>query len=185
MKISFNHNLCFIIHSEKVLLLNRNKAPWMGRWNGVGGKLEGNETPRQAMHREIKEETGLHSLDLHFKGLITWSDVEQTYFGGLYLYLAHLAKQELSSTPIQTDEGILAWKELSWALHPENLGVASSVTSGLCNALTKSGCYAYHSVYRNNDVVAEKIQKISPTSENEVDLGTKYFNEYKEARSGS
>ena len=30
--------------NNKILLLNRNKSPWMGLYNGVGGKLQSGET---------------------------------------------------------------------------------------------------------------------------------------------
>lgn len=29
---------------DKVLLVKRNKNPYKGCWNGIGGKIEGNET---------------------------------------------------------------------------------------------------------------------------------------------
>lgn len=31
--------------NNKILLLNRNKPPWMGLYNGIGGKIQPNETP--------------------------------------------------------------------------------------------------------------------------------------------
>ena len=53
----FKYTLCFIIYQNQVLLLNRNKNPWMGRWNGVGGKINEGEDKFSAIKREIIEET--------------------------------------------------------------------------------------------------------------------------------
>lgn len=53
-------------HNE-VLLIRKNKPECMrGKWNGVGGKIEGDENPLQAMTREGIEETG-HTYDWQFK----------------------------------------------------------------------------------------------------------------------
>jgi 8-oxo-dGTP diphosphatase len=43
---------------KKVLLVRKVKPAWQeGRWNGIGGKIEPDETPRGAMDREWREET--------------------------------------------------------------------------------------------------------------------------------
>lgn len=45
---------------NKVLLIKKNRPEWQAGWlNGVGGKIEGDESPIDAMRREFKEETGL------------------------------------------------------------------------------------------------------------------------------
>ena len=62
--------------NNKVLLLNRNKAPWMGLYNGIGGKLESGETPLESMIREGNEETGLNLLNFKSRGIMRW---EVTY----------------------------------------------------------------------------------------------------------
>ncbi|ACM20769.1 NUDIX hydrolase [Geotalea daltonii FRC-32] len=45
-----------IFHNEKVLLLEHKK---LGTWLGPGGHIEVNESPDEAVSREIMEETGL------------------------------------------------------------------------------------------------------------------------------
>lgn len=45
--------------SNEVLLVRKNKPDWQkGLLNGVGGKIEENESPSSAMIREFKEEVG-------------------------------------------------------------------------------------------------------------------------------
>ena len=48
--------LCFVIKDDEILMINRNKPPFMGLWNAVGGHIEDGETPSQSAIREIKEE---------------------------------------------------------------------------------------------------------------------------------
>jgi 8-oxo-dGTP diphosphatase len=46
---------------SKVLLIKKERPEWQkGRWNGIGGKVEANELPLNAMRRELYEETGLN-----------------------------------------------------------------------------------------------------------------------------
>lgn len=49
-------------HSSRgvVVLINKLRPDWqLGKLNGVGGRIEGNETPTAAMRREFLEECGL------------------------------------------------------------------------------------------------------------------------------
>ena len=46
-------------HNGKVLLVERSKPPWQGRWSLPGGHVEWGETLRDAAVREVLEETGL------------------------------------------------------------------------------------------------------------------------------
>jgi 8-oxo-dGTP diphosphatase len=45
----------------KVLLVERGKEPWKGKWSLPGGSLEFGETVREAARRELKEETGIEA----------------------------------------------------------------------------------------------------------------------------
>jgi len=47
------------IKDGKILLLKRNVEPFKGYWHLVGGHVEENETLREALKREFKEETNL------------------------------------------------------------------------------------------------------------------------------
>lgn len=43
-----------------VALVQKRSPDWQaGKWNAVGGKIEPGETPREAMSREFREETGV------------------------------------------------------------------------------------------------------------------------------
>ena len=66
--------LCYIEKDNQVLMLHRiNKSidPNGGKWIGVGGKLEQNESPDECIIREVYEETGLH-IQPQLRGILTF-----------------------------------------------------------------------------------------------------------------
>lgn len=53
-----------LIDRDRVLLIQRARAPWSGMWSLPGGRLEPGETAEQAAEREILEEVGLRAFAL-------------------------------------------------------------------------------------------------------------------------
>lgn len=50
----------YVKGGDSVLLVCKTRPDWqVGLWNGVGGKVEANESFRDGMAREFKEETGI------------------------------------------------------------------------------------------------------------------------------
>lgn len=47
-----------------------------GKWIGVGGHVESQETPEECLVREVKEETGLTLTSYKFRGLVTFINSE-------------------------------------------------------------------------------------------------------------
>ncbi|WP_284643677.1 NUDIX hydrolase [Paenibacillus silviterrae] len=142
------YNLCFLKKGNQVLMLNRAKAPLLGIWNGVGGKLEPGETPEESMRREIREETGLEAPEtLRFTGTVTW-DVDGSYTGGMYVYVAEVPENTLRQTPLDTEEGILAWKPIDWVCDAENRGVAVHVKFFLPSMLEGGEPMEYRCAFR-------------------------------------
>lgn len=59
---SYVLGLMFNDDASGVVLIRKNKPDWMkGMLNGVGGKIEPDETPIVAMVREFKEEAGVNT----------------------------------------------------------------------------------------------------------------------------
>lgn len=139
-------------------MLNRVKSPWMGIWNGVGGKIEKGEEPKESVLREIMEETGIALQDVEYKGVVTWL-VDGTRTGGMHAFLAEIPEAFEYHTPISTDEGVLDWKNISWILHSENLGLAN-VKYFLPQMLEDSNIYNHQFVYENGNVVDYSAQPI-------------------------
>ena len=71
-----NTTLCYIKNEKnEYLLLHRIKKENdlnEGKWIGVGGKFEADESPEECVLREVKEETGLVLTSWRFRGLVTF-----------------------------------------------------------------------------------------------------------------
>ena len=98
--------LAYIKKDGKYLMLFRNKKKVdinKGKWIGIGGHLEKDESKEQALVREIKEETGLDVLHYVYRGELLF--VNNDFQEIMYLYLVN----EVSGDLIECDEGELAW----------------------------------------------------------------------------
>ena len=106
MNIKKETVLAYIENDNSYLMLLRNKKKHdinANKWIGVGGHLENDETPEDALIREIKEETGLDVISYSKKGLIhfNYDDISEL----MHLYVVNDFKGEL----IECDEGTLKW----------------------------------------------------------------------------
>lgn len=175
----FKYNICFLKQNDQILLLNREKPSWMGRWNGVGGKIEENESPRESALREIKEETGIVLDSIDFKGIVTWI-VDGKLTGGMYAYFAELPSDFIYETPIKTPEGILDWKSLEWIMHPENNGIADIIPKSIHRFIDDANCYEHRCFYENDkwthDILIELNKDIDQMTDKEK-IHNWYFHE--------
>lgn len=138
------YTLCFLRKGDELLMLNREKNPWMGRWNGVGGKIEANETSKECAVREIYEETQIRITEneLFYGGNLIWyEDGKMT--GGLDLFLVELPKNYSATTPLATREGILAFKKINWLLDTGNQGMPDNVPFVLNELLKREKAYQF------------------------------------------
>lgn len=83
MKLS---TLCFCSRNGQVLLAMKKRGFGKGKWNGYGGKVAGQETPRAAAIRELREESNLSvsENDLKQVGIVRF------YFDGNQLFECHV-----------------------------------------------------------------------------------------------
>jgi 8-oxo-dGTP diphosphatase len=144
--------LCFLFHDDRVLMLHRNFPPNQGLWNGVGGHIEPGETPRQAVIREVKEETGYEIDAPQFAGLLTWDGFEIPP-GSIAIFTAQVPHPNF----ITNHEGVLAWKPMEWACSaPE---VVDNIHVFLPKILTGEHPQHFHFSYeagvRIKDVISE------------------------------
>jgi 8-oxo-dGTP diphosphatase len=63
-----------VIKDGKVLLIKRGKEPLRGRWLVPGGTVELGETLREAVIREVREETGLDVVPLEMLTVVDHID---------------------------------------------------------------------------------------------------------------
>ena len=100
--------LCYIEKDECYLMMHRiSKKNDMnaGKWIGVGGHFELNESPEDCLLREVKEETGLTLTDYRLRAIITFISNE---FGCEYLHL-YTATGFEGTLDENCSEGILKW----------------------------------------------------------------------------
>ena len=101
--------LCYIDNGDSYLMLHRVKKEndaSHGKWIGVGGKCEADESPDECMLREVKEETGLDITTWHYRGIVTFiSDTWPNEYMHLFTATAWRGEPDMGID----DEGTLAW----------------------------------------------------------------------------
>lgn len=100
--------VCYIYDNDKILMIYRNKKENdinHGKYLGIGGHVEKNETPDEAVIREVKEETNLDLIKFKRRGLIhfIYNGIEEL----MHVYEAYEFKGVMS----ECDEGTLSWVE--------------------------------------------------------------------------
>ena len=101
--------LCYIDDGERYLMLHRVKKKndaSHGKWIGVGGKCEADESPDECMLREVKEETGLTVNRWRYRGIVTF--ISDTW-PNEYMHLFTADRWEGAPDMGIDDEGELAW----------------------------------------------------------------------------
>lgn len=82
----FNVILVCDKEDKKILMCKREKEPYKGKFNLVGGKVEENEEEFHAAYRELEEETGITSNDITLNHIMNFqyiiSDMELEVFVG-------------------------------------------------------------------------------------------------------
>ena len=103
--------LCYIERDGKYLMMHRNKKENdvnEGKWIGVGGHFEANESPDECLLREVKEETGLELMDYSCKGIVTFVSAKGVTE---YMFLYH--SNDFIGELKDCDEGELEWIDKS------------------------------------------------------------------------
>jgi 8-oxo-dGTP diphosphatase len=97
----------------QVLLVHRNARSddaHLGKYNGLGGKLERDEDAVAGMRREIAEEAGIECTSLRLRGTISWPGFGkhgEDWFGFVFLIEAFTG-----TPPAANHEGTLEWQPI-------------------------------------------------------------------------
>lgn len=97
-----------IWRGDRVLLIRRGKAPRAGQWSLPGGAQHLGETLREAITREVREETGLELADLR---LLTTVDLIEREPDGRVLYhytLVDFTAEAPTGDPVAADDAAAA-----------------------------------------------------------------------------
>ncbi len=98
---------------SQVLLVHRNARSsdhHLGKYNGLGGKMEVDEDVFSCMEREVREEAGIICRQMTLRGTISWpgfGPAGENWLGFIFLITA------FSGVPVaQNEEGDLGWYDL-------------------------------------------------------------------------
>lgn len=98
---------------KKTLLVHRNKRDddqHLGKYNGLGGKMEPEEDIYQCLVREIYEEAGIHCTEAVLRGTINWTGFGpngENWFGFIYRIDAFEGVPKA-----ENEEGKLDWVDI-------------------------------------------------------------------------
>ena len=98
--------LCYIEKDDSYLMFYKNKRKNdynLGKWVGIGGHVEKNETIEECLLREVYEETGLKLLNYKNRGIVYFYNDE--YKEKMYLFTSN----SFSGNLIDCDEGELKY----------------------------------------------------------------------------
>lgn len=149
-----NTTLCYIEKNNKYLMLHRTKKENdlnEGKWIGVGGKFEKDETPEECLLREVKEETGLTLTNYKMRAVITFISNEwETEY--MYLFTA----DEFTGNLVGCDEGELEWIDKK-KIPLLNIWEGDKIF--LEKLLADSTFFTLKLVYEGNKLVESKIEE--------------------------
>lgn len=100
-----NYVLAFMVNATKnqILLIKKKRPAFQaGKMNGIGGKIEGDETPVEAIIREVEEETGLKTTEYE------WANFgEMRLPDGGKVHLFKTFRDDLENALSMTDEEVV------------------------------------------------------------------------------
>ena len=110
--------LCYIENEGKYLMLHRVKKKNdinEGKWIGVGGHVEYQESPEECLVREVKEETGLDVREAEGGYLFTYKRENpgegDNYFVDVYRFVMDVKEEDLHLQEEETDGYMFATLE--------------------------------------------------------------------------
>ncbi|MEM9443845.1 MAG: HAD hydrolase-like protein [Verrucomicrobiota bacterium] len=100
-----------IVGPDGRLLMFRTQK-WSNRWGIPGGKIKTNETAIDALHREVKEETGLNIRDIEFVTVQDCISSVEFYKPAHFLLLNYIAHTD--ETNVMINEEAEEYKWTTW-----------------------------------------------------------------------
>ena len=102
--------LAYVVKEGCVLMVHRNRRDddqHLGKWNGLGGKLEPNEDIAAGVRRELREEADIDVTAMSLRGTVSWpgfGPAGEDWFSPIFV-VHEFAGEPRSSNP----EGDLDW----------------------------------------------------------------------------
>jgi 8-oxo-dGTP diphosphatase len=162
--VEIPYTICFCCYQQQVLMLYRTFPPNAQLWNGLGGKIEADETPLASVRREMQEEADIdlrEASSLFFAGITTWGLIDHDPVKGMYVFIVHLSPQQAEQVhSLNTPEGFIAWKSLAWVCDPNNQTVVSNIPRFLPPMLEAQTPYEYFYAYENETSPSETFRQL-------------------------
>lgn len=79
----------------------------LGKWNGLGGKLEATEDVAAGMRRELREEAGIEVSSMRLRGTVSWPGFGPN--GEDWIGFVFVIESWIGEPPASNDEGTLEW----------------------------------------------------------------------------
>lgn len=105
---------------QSVLLIHRNARPGdlhLGKYNGLGGKLEPDEDVVGGMRRELREEAQIEATELVLRGTVSWPGFGKG--GEDWLGFIFTITRFEGAPPASNAEGSLEWVPIERVLNLE------------------------------------------------------------------
>ncbi|MDN5564762.1 MAG: 8-oxo-dGTP diphosphatase [Luteococcus sp.] len=107
--------LAFVRHpdGERVLMVHRTARAGdeqLGKYNGLGGKLEPDEDVVACIRRELREEAGIEATGLRLRGTVSWPGFGRNgedHFGCIFVVDGFTG-----DVPEANEEGSLSWERI-------------------------------------------------------------------------
>jgi len=107
-----------VVHENRVLLVQRGTEPLKGRWTIPGGLIDVGETLREAVIREVREETGLNVEPLELIELLDRIYREGERVRYHYVIADYLCRVEGGALHAASDAAAVRWVERAeWNSH--------------------------------------------------------------------
>ncbi len=98
--------LCLLVKDDKILLAMKKRGFGVGKWNGVGGKVEFGEKIIDAAIREAKEEIGVDVKNIEKYGFFDFKFADKPMWNqGVTLFVA----KEWVGEPAESEEMMPKW----------------------------------------------------------------------------
>ncbi len=101
--------LLLLLRDDEILLAMKKRGFGSGRWNGVGGKIEGDETIEQALIRECQEEIGVTPVEYQPVAVHDFQFPDGTSDMQVHTYLC----QKWEGEPVESEEMAPRWFKIS------------------------------------------------------------------------
>lgn len=99
--------LLYLIRDGEILLVYKKRGHGEGKWNGIGGKIDG-ETPEECVIREAAEETSLRVNKFELCGIIYFYNVYGRDWD-VFVFRG----EDFEGTPLESEEVFPKWFKFS------------------------------------------------------------------------